>query len=100
MNALLITYDLNKGGAVGKDKGQNYSGLYDRIRGLSDGSTWHCADSTWIIKSKYNTQQARDHLQTAIDSNDVILVVDITNKSYHWQGFKGDCATWLGKHLG
>ena len=97
MNALLITYDLNKGGATGKDKGQNYTGLYERIKSL--GTWWHCVDSTWIVKSNYNVAQARDYLGTAIDGNDLLFVVDITSKPWAGRGFTGDCATWLQKNL-
>ena len=99
MNALLITYDLNKGGLVGNDKGQNYAGLYERIKQASNGSHWHCVESVWIIKSNYTAEQARDYLGTAIDENDLLFVVDITNKFWAWKGFKGECATWIKSNL-
>lgn len=36
--------------------------------------------SLWYVKSTYTAEQARDVVAKAIDANDKILVIDVTNR--------------------
>lgn len=85
----LIGYDLNK-------SGQNYTTLIHEIKKL--GTWWHCLDSTFIIKSTSTAVAIRDYLQKFIDSNDELLVVNLTGEAA-WIGFSKECSDWLKKNL-
>ncbi len=90
MNTLLIGYDLNKAG-------QNYDNL---ITAIKDHATWwHHLDSTWIVKTSKSTVAMRDHLMKYIDSNDELLVVDITGDVASWYGFDTKGSQWLRDNL-
>lgn len=91
MNAILIGYDLNK-------SGQNYDQLLDAIRAQFP-NYWHCLDSTWIVKTNATPVEVRDWLQSYIDANDELFVVDITGKAAAWTGFVGNCNDWLKNNL-
>ena len=64
----VISYDLNKQ--------KNYERLFEAIRALG---TWcHPVDSTWYVKSNYTSVQIRDHLTASIDSDDVLIVSEVS----------------------
>lgn len=69
MSALLISYDLNK-------PGQDYSDLHEKIKAL--GAWWHYLDSTWIVVSSLSPSQAFDRLKPALDTSDMVLILNIT----------------------
>lgn len=74
----MITYDLNK---AGKD----YSGVYEAIKSASTGVWCHYWDSTWLIKSNY--QSANDvfsGIEPHLDSNDRCFVVEVKNNKQGW----------------
>lgn len=90
MNTLLIGYDLNR-------DGQNYQDLIEAIKGY--GTWWHHLDSTWLIKTDKTVVQVRDQLKAHIDSNDELLVVDVTGGPAAWKGFNDKGSKWLKDHL-
>lgn len=90
MKAYLIGYDLNK-------DGQDYKGLYEKIKELSSNNWWHCLDSTWIIKSNLTADQILEKLKPFIDANDHILVIELGSD---FAGYLSeDCGNWLLKNL-
>lgn len=91
MANILIGYDLNK---AGKD----YANLINAIKSLGP-DWWHCLDSTWIIRTTLSAIAVRDSLAGHIDSNDEILVINITGAEAAWTGFNADCSTWLKSNL-
>jgi hypothetical protein len=91
MKIYLIGYDLNK-------TGQNYKTLIDKIETF--GIRWHHLDSTWIVKSDQTAAQIRDLLKPLIDSNDELLVVQLSNGNAAWTtGFSNEASNWLFKYL-
>ena len=50
-------------------------------------SWWHHLDSTWLIKTNRSAVQVRDELKPLIDSNDELLVIEVTSDSAAWFGF-------------
>lgn len=90
LNSYLIGYDLNK-------TGQNYSGLIEKIREISNGY-WHNLDSTWIIKHPGPTAVIRDTLLPYIDKNDELLVISV-NREASWYGFPSTGSDWLKNYL-
>lgn len=90
MNTILIGYDLNK-------KGQDYDDLIEKIKSL--GAWWHHLDSTWIVKTSHSASSVRDVLGSLIDSNDELLVINITGDSAAWKGFNERGSKWLKDNL-
>lgn len=90
MNTILIGYDLNKAG-------QDYDKLIKRIKDY--GTWWHHLDSTWLIRTEQSTTEVRDVLRPLIDSNDELLVVDVTGGPASWYGFKESGSKWLLERL-
>lgn len=78
MSVYLITYDLNK-----KDK--DYESLFEKIKEFSYFDTWwHYLDSTWIIKSNLSSLEISNKLQSVMDNNDFLLVIEVKNNYYGW----------------
>lgn len=90
MHAYLISYDLNS-------PGQDYPSLIDAIKELS-GTWWHHLDSTWIIRHAGPATAIRDALNAHIDSNDELLVVQLTGVAA-WTGFSKKGSDWLKNNL-
>lgn len=90
MNTLLISYDLNR-------PHQDYPKLLDKLR--SYGTYWHHLDSLWIIKTSESAKEMRDVLKAFIDSNDELLVVNITGDPAAWTGFSDRASKWLKDNL-
>lgn len=93
MNKVLFGYDLNK-----QAKRSEYTALIAKIK-LTFPNYWHCLDSTWIVETGWTPSQVRDWLSPLLDANDELFSVDITGKAAAWQGFAGDCSSWLKNNL-
>jgi hypothetical protein len=90
MATLLVGYDLI---APGKD----YKPLWERLK--SYGNWWHHLDSTWIVIADLTAVQLRDELKKLIDSNDELLVVNVTGDTAAWTGFNTKGSQWLKTNL-
>lgn len=90
MSTLLIGYDLNR-------EGQKYNELITKIKSL--GAWWHHLDSTWIVKTSLTASSVRDILSPLTDSNDELLVIDITGDAAAWKGFNESGSKWLKDNL-
>ncbi|ERK31565.1 hypothetical protein [Clostridium intestinale] len=71
----IISYDLNK-------PGQDYNKLYDRIRTLND--YYHVLDSTWLVSTNKTAKEVYSVLQPVGDTNDNILVIQVTSNYWGW----------------
>lgn len=82
----LITYDLKK-------PGQSYSELYEAIKEIGDWQ--HPLESTWLVKVDYTSaENIYERLRPQIDDNDLLFIVDITEKDR--QGWLSKTVwTWL-----
>ena len=90
MNTLLVGYDLNK-------SGQDYEDLIGAIK--EQGAWWHHLDSTWLVKTGKSAAEMRDHLKQHIDSNDELLVINVTGDAAAWTGFNAKGSQWLKDNL-
>lgn len=90
MATYLIGYDLNK-------PHKDYPELIEAIKALC-GSWWHHLDSTWIIKHTGPAGVIRDALKPHIDSNDELLVVELSGERA-WAGFSDRGSEWLKNNL-
>jgi hypothetical protein len=69
---------------------------YDLIKKLKAfDSWWHHLDSTWLIKVDKTPTAVRDELKEAIDENDELLVIDVSNDARAWAGFNAKGSKWL-----
>lgn len=75
MNRLLISYDLIA-------PGRYYEPLFDYIKSFPKFAK--PLESLWLIKTSKNYETVRDKLIRLIDSNDKILVIDITGDAASW----------------
>ncbi|WP_412475754.1 SinR family protein [Halobacteriovorax sp. YZS-1-2] len=85
----LITYDLKK-------PGQDYSELYEVIKKYDDW--WHCMNNIWLVKTSESCGDIADKLLNCIDSNDKLLVTELSGK---WACYikSKECTDWLHKNL-
>ena len=86
MATLMIGYDLNK-------QGKDYASLIEAIKEL--GTWWHYLDSTWLVRCSKTSSEVRDTLAVHIDSNDELLVIDVTSRARSWKGFNERASKWL-----
>lgn len=91
LKSILIGYDLNKPHV-------NYTELIDKIKSLANG-WWHHLDSTWIIRTEHTPVQVCEQLRPHIDSNDEMLVIDVTADAAAWCGFNKSGSDWLKDNL-
>ena len=90
MNAVLITYDLNK-------PGQSYDKLYEKIKGVGS-AWWHYLDSTWIVASAKSPSQVFEAIRLALDDSDSVLILNITGDTYSgW--LTQDAWNWIKQHV-
>jgi hypothetical protein len=84
-----ITYDL-------LNSRQNYDGLYELLR------TWNAVQallSVWLIESNLTAEQIRDAMTAKVDSNDRILVIEITfNTRWGYKDLMPSAGQWLTDH--
>ncbi|MEU9388611.1 hypothetical protein AB0D86_01240 [Streptomyces sp. NPDC048324] len=85
----MISYDLKK-------PGQDYTTLIKEIKSL--GSWCHALKSTWLVDTLKSSQQVHSALRAHMDSNDLILVVNITNDDH--AGYLDDeVVKWIRQHM-
>jgi hypothetical protein len=70
MNTIQINYDLVA-------PGRNYDRLFDYIK--SHGTYAKPLKSMWFIRTTKTATQVRDEIQQQVDSNDQVVVVDVTD---------------------
>lgn len=80
-----ISYDLSK-------PGRNYDSLFEAIKTL--GAWCHALESTWVVNTTLSAGQVRDRLIKVIDSNDHLLVTELTGS---WASFNlsSEQVDWL-----
>ncbi len=94
MATYMIGYDINKEGAAYQAVNK---ALSDAIKSLF-GTWWHNLDSTWLVVSEMKATEIRDALGRHIDSNDELLVAELSGTAA-WKGFNQKASDWLKTHL-
>ena len=90
MPTYLISYDL-------MTPGQDYDELHDAIK--SEGTWWHHLQSTWFVVSQKTSADLRSKLNSHIDSNDKIIVVNVTGDGWAAMGFPQEAYDWLKANM-
>jgi len=85
----MIGYDLDK-------PGQDYEKVWDEIKSLSS-RWWHRLDSTWLVRTTLTATQVRDRVWAVMDSNDELLVINVTGDSWAAKGFSS--YQWLNDNM-
>ena len=86
----LVSYDLNK-------PGKNYDDLYEAIKNASNGTWCKPLRSVYIINSNLTAKAIYDKLSPCLDSNDLVLVIEVTKESYWY--LEKDVSEYLDKML-
>lgn len=89
MKTLLVGYDLNKA--------KDYPKLHEALK--AEPLWWHYLDSTWLVRSNSSCFEMRDKLRSLIDSDDELLVIDVTGDSAGWVGFPDRAGQWIKDNL-
>ena len=89
MNTLIAIYDLNK-------PEKDYPKL---IAALEKYNYFHCLDSTWILRTEETAAQVMAQLKSLRDSNDELIVIDVTGDWVTWIGFSDQCSNWLKENF-
>lgn len=79
----LITYDLNT-------EGQDYENVIAAIKSASDGTCCSYWKSSYLIRSSLQTADAvSDKITPYLDSNDTLIVMEVTQNYQGWLSKKG-----------
>ena len=90
MPTLMIGYDLNQ-------PGQDYSRLIERIK--SHGRWWHYLDSTWLVVTGLAAMDMVNDLRQYVDSDDELLVLDVSGDTWAGVGFPQAAYDWLRQNV-
>ncbi len=92
LQTFLIAYDLNKG-----ETSSEYKRLIDQIKKL--GSWAKPLESTWFVVSESSASEIRDHLKKFIDSNDELLVMNVTDDDWGTMGVDKKVTDWMKRNI-
>lgn len=90
MRTIQINYDLRK-------PGRNYQPVYDYIK--SYGVYAKPLKSLWLVRTSKTASQVRDDLMKLVDSNDEVLVFDVTGDAWA-SNFNDDHIKWMQNNMG
>lgn len=90
MHTILISYDL-------KRPGQNYQNLWDHLK--SYGSWAKPVESVYLIKTGLSAEGVRNNILSHIDTNDKVIVIDVTSKASAWRNLAPEVSTWITNNL-
>ena len=90
MSTLLISYDLRK-------PGRNYEDLYELLRSFNSWS--RPLQSVWFVKTTNTVETVGKTILNVVDSNDVVLVLDVHTQSWWSSNIPTDAAEWMKKAI-
>jgi hypothetical protein len=91
MKTVMISYDLNR-------MGKNYDDVISYITSL--GPWARPLRSQWLVKTDLSTLDIIHGLrQHGADSDDYLLVMDVTKREAAWANLTKDVATWIKTNL-
>jgi len=90
MNTVLVTYDLM---APGKD----YSKLWEHLKSYTDYIK--PLESFWLLRTSYSAEGVRDKVRLYVDSNDRLMVIDVTGDAAAWLNLSVQQSQWIKNNL-
>jgi len=92
MNTLLVSYDL-----LSPETRNDYNVLIEYLKSFS---LWaKPLLSLWLIKTIKSCEEIRDEIKSKTDSNDKILVVDITKRPWATLNISEEVLKWMHSNL-
>ena len=92
MNTYLVSYDLGLP--------ETYNDYKILIEYIKSYSRWaKPLQSVWFIKTEKNVAQVRDEIKALVDSNDKILVINVTQKGWGTFHVSKDVTDWMKNNL-
>lgn len=88
----LISYDLRI-----PETSEDYQRLIKHIKSYSKWAK--PLKSVWFIKTSRSVAEVRDDLNKQIDSNDGILVIDVTSAAWGTTGISKEVTDWMKENL-
>lgn len=92
MNTLLISYDLGS-----PETSTDYQDLIAAIKAY--GPWAKPLYSQWLVKTSKDQKTVRTELRAHLDSNDKILVIDVTNDAAAWHNLPSNVSQWIKDNL-
>jgi hypothetical protein len=89
MKTIQINYDLVA-------PGKNYNRLFEYIK--SHGTYAKPLKSMWFIRTNKTASRVRDEIKQFIDSNDEVVVVDVTGSMWATT-FSDNHTKWMKQHM-
>ena len=84
MYRMLISYDLIS-------PGTDYDELYEYLQSFPQSK--HPLESVWVVKTDKKQDAIRDELKKIVDTNDKVLIVDITGCGSAWHNIPAE--NWI-----
>jgi len=92
MNTLLISYDL-----LSPETRNDYEVL---IKYLKSFNFWaKPLLSLWLVKTDKSCDNVRDEIKLRIDSNDKVLIVDVTKRPWATHNISKEILNWMHGNL-
>lgn len=92
MATFLVNYDLLK-------TGQNYDGLIEKLKSYPHWCRF-MASSWFVVSTSEDCVSIHADLAAEIDSNDKLIVMDVTGDTAVWDGLSDQVTTWIQTNLG
>lgn len=90
MKTILVSYDLR---APGKD----YNRLWEHLR--SYGDYIKPLESFWFLRTLYSAKDVKNKVRQYIDTNDRLMVIDVTGDAAAWYGLGDQYSQWIKTNL-
>lgn len=90
MKTILVSYDL-------RSPGRDYEPLWDHLRSYPDYIK--PLESLWFLKTNYSAKEVRELVKGHTDSNDRLMVVDVTGDAAAWDNLTNAQTQWLKDNL-
>lgn len=90
MNTMLISYDL-------RSPGKDYENLWKHLKSYSNWAK--PLESFWLIKTSLSYESVWDETAKHIDSNDKLIVIDVTKDSAKWRVYNDEISQWIKNNL-
>lgn len=91
MNTYWVNYDLNQ-------SGQHYSELIEFLEAEDHG--WaKPLKSSYFIESSMTASELLDAVMRRVDSNDQVVVVEVSGQSWAGYGMPSDVGAWMERNI-
>ena len=92
MKTFLISYDL-----IGPETREDYIRLINHIKSFTYWAK--PLKSVWFIKTDKGIAEVRNELKQYTDSNDKILVIDVTNANWGTSNISAQVTDWMKNNI-